>query len=65
MAKVVARVLGGEIKEVTGVNTVADVKSRLGASNHKATVNGEPAEDTYTLSDEDFVSLAPAVKGGC
>ena len=64
MAKVQAQVLGGEIKQLDDVNAVTDVKSRLQATNHVATVNGEPVEDDYQLSDYEFVSLSPAVKGG-
>jgi hypothetical protein len=64
MAKVHAQVMGGDIKELADVSSVADVKSRLQATNHTATVNGEAVEDDYELSDFEFVTLAPAVKGG-
>jgi len=63
MAKVQAQVLGGEIKSLADVGTVGDVKDRLQVTNHTATVNGEPVEDSYELSDYEFVSMSPAVKG--
>lgn len=64
MAKVTGQVLGGDPKVLDGVTTVGDVKGRLQVSNHTATVNGEPADDGYELSDYEFVTLSPAVKGG-
>jgi len=64
MAKVTAQVLGGDPKLLEGVDTVAEVKSRLQVSGHTATVNGEAADDDYQLSDYEFVTLSPAVKGG-
>ena len=63
MAKVTAQVLGGDPKVLEGMGTVGDVKAKLQATNHTATVNGEPVEDSYELDDYEFVSLAPAVKG--
>jgi hypothetical protein len=64
MAKVTGQVLGGDPKVLEQMDTVGDVKARLQASNHTATVNGEPVEDNYQLSDYEFVMLSPAVKGG-
>ena len=64
MASVTATALGGDPKRVNATD-VASVKKAMGLpSNYTATVNGEPAEDSQTLGDEDFVLLAPAVKGG-
>jgi len=60
--EVFAQVIGGEIKKVS-LGTVGDVKRELNVPNHTATVNGEPAENSTRLSNRDFVSLAPAVKG--
>jgi sulfur carrier protein ThiS len=62
MAKVNAKVVGGDITELE-VGTIADLKHRLGVPNHTAMVNGQPAQNDQALRDEDFVSLAPAVKG--
>ena len=64
MAKVTAQVLGGDPKVIDDVGTVGGVKARLQVQGHVATVNGEPADDNYELSDFEFVSLSPAVKGG-
>jgi hypothetical protein len=64
MAKVTAQVLGGDPKLLDDVGTVGQVKSRMNAAGHTATVNGEPADDDHQLSDYEFVTLSPAVKGG-
>lgn len=65
MASVVACVLGGSPRRLEGMSTIADVKAAMSLSSpHAASVNGEPAADDFELNDEDFVSLAPAVKGG-
>lgn len=62
---VVASVLGGDPKRVVAT-TVADVKRQLQLTGaYTAQVNGEPAQDGDTLTEEDFVSFAQAVKGGC
>ena len=58
-----AQAVGGSLKIVENVTTVADVKKQLGLPNYTATVNGEPAEDGEELEANVFVSLAPAVKG--
>lgn len=64
MSSVVASVTGGSPKRVTA-STVQDAKNALGLSgNYQATVNGESAELSDTLSDEDFVSFSLQVKGG-
>ena len=60
-----AQVSGGSIQNLDDVETVGDVKKRLEVTGYTATVNGEPADNSYELSDYEFVMLAPAVKGGC
>lgn len=65
MAKVTAQVLGGDPQVLEEMRTVGAVKEKLNVSGHTATVNGEPADDGYELADYEFVSLSPAVKGGC
>lgn len=63
MAKVQAQVVGGSIipKEAT---TIADLKSQMNLEgNYQATVNGEPQDSDYELSDYEFVSFAKQVKG--
>lgn len=62
MAKVTAQIIGGSIKQLEA-DTVSDVKALLDAENHSASVNGSNEEDNYELSDYEFVSLAPKVKG--
>lgn len=66
MAKVTAQVLGGDPKVLdhSDIVTVADVKARLQVPNHTATVNGDTVRDDHELSDYEFISLSPAVKGG-
>lgn len=46
-----------------GVSTVGEVMTKLGVENYAATVNGEPADKSYQLSDFEYVTLAPQVKG--
>ena len=62
---ITAQVLGGTPQSGIEANTVGDVKSKLGVPNHSASVNGQPASDSTVLSSYQFVSLSPAVKGGC
>lgn len=62
MAKIHAQVIGGTIKELD-CQTITEVKNLMDAANYTATVNGEPESDDYELSDFEFVTLAPAVKG--
>ena len=63
MAKVQAQVVGGSIlpKEAS---TIADLKEQMNLEgNYQATVNGEPQDSDYELSDYEFVSFAKQVKG--
>lgn len=68
---VIAQVLGGKKEVLDNVDSVAAVKSQLGQkigqdlTNYTASLNGEPASNTDSVSDGDFVSLSQAVKGGC
>ena len=63
MSKVQAQVVGGSIQQVEGVSTVQDIMTKLGLVNHAASVNGEAVTANYELSDYEYVSLAPNVKG--
>jgi hypothetical protein len=63
MAKVVAKIVGGSSKDLEA-STVGDVKRQLGVPGYQANVNGSPAADTATLSEDSFITLSPAVKGG-
>jgi hypothetical protein len=64
MAKVVAKIVGGSAKDLTA-ETVGEVKRQLGVTNYQANVNAEPADDALVLEEDDFITLSPAVKGGC
>lgn len=66
MAKqVTAQVTGGAPKLLDNVRTVGDVKQQMNVTTgYSASVNGDPEDDTYELSDYENVSLAPSVKGG-
>lgn len=67
MAKnIQAQVAGGEIKtHKDRVHTVGDLRDDLKLDkSYTASVKGEPQDDDYKLEDYDFVSFAPAVKGG-
>ncbi len=61
--KITAQAVGGQPKVFDDVETVADVKEQMGLSSYQASVNGEPADDDYELSDYEFVTLSPKVKG--
>ncbi len=63
MAKVTVCVLGGTPTNIEA-QTIGDVKRRLGLDNYTASVNGAPRGDEQQLADYQYVSLAPAVKGG-
>ena len=61
---VIAQVIGGSKQVLDNVETVADVKAKLDATNHTALINGQPADDDAEVRSGDFVSLAKAAKGG-
>lgn len=65
-AKIVfAKILGGNVQEVENVSTVGEVAAEVGAeSGYTATVNGETAELSQRLRDNDYVTFAKATKGG-
>ncbi len=64
MAKVVAQVLGGDLKQFDDISTVGELKRAMAVTGYSATVNGEPADDGLRLKDWQVVTLSPAVKGG-
>jgi sulfur carrier protein ThiS len=63
MAKVTVQLSGGN-PELKKAQTVGQLKEMMDAEEYAATVNGEPVEDDYELSQYEFVSLTPAVKAG-
>lgn len=62
MAKVIVQVTGGAKQEIQAEN-IGQVKIVLGAQGYTANLNGNPAKDTDSVREYDFVTLAPAVKG--
>lgn len=66
MAKnITAQVSGGARQDVDGCSTVGQIRAKLGLDkSYRATVNGEPENDEYTLKDYELIQFAPAVKGG-
>jgi hypothetical protein len=62
--KVTAQIVGGASQTFDNVTTVGDVAAKLGAGDRTATVNGEPAEHSYILSDYEFIVFADKKKGG-
>jgi len=62
---VIAQVLGGEKVVVDQVETVQDVLNQLELSgSYACSVNGEPESPEFQLCTGDYVTIAPAVKGG-
>lgn len=61
--KVTAQAVGGQPKVFDNIETVGELKEQMNLGSYQASVNGEPADDDYALSDYEFVSLAPKVKG--
>ena len=60
--KVPVKITGGALQEVEA-KTVGEVKNALGVGKYTANVNGSPASDSKVLGENDFVTLAPPVKG--
>lgn len=61
---IMAQVTGGAVQTLNNVETVADVKRKLGVSQeYTALVNGNPKEGSYSLKDYEQVILSPNVKG--
>ena len=62
MAKVATKVIGGQLKEMQA-DTVGELAALLGVTKHQASVNGEPQNNDYELSDDEYVTFAEKVKG--
>lgn len=62
MAQITVEVIGGALQKLTA-SKIQDVLTQLNLPNHAASVNGDAVEVTYTLSDYEYVTLAPNVKG--
>lgn len=64
MANVAVKVLG-QGRQFAEANTVGELKRAVNVnSNFTASVAGSPVEDDYELEEDDFVALAPPIKGG-
>lgn len=63
MAKVQVQVAGGSIQQKEA-DTIGELASLVNAAGYVATVNGEPEDADYDLSDFEFVSFAKPVKAG-
>lgn len=64
MARIVAKALGGEPRNIDA-GSVADARRALNlGADYTAQVNRRPAADADRLSDDDYVTFSPAVKGG-
>lgn len=64
--KVTIEALGGEPMVCDNLNTIQDAFNQLGLEgSYSASVDGEPVADMlHLLQDYNYVSFAPAVKGG-
>lgn len=64
-SNVIGHVIGSDRKVLDSVDTVGDVREKLGIdANYAASVNGDPADDSDELEDQDYVSFSRQVKGG-
>jgi hypothetical protein len=63
MATVTATVVGGKATAHEDIYTVAELKQKLNITNYQASINGEPVSDEDDLTDGDYVTFSPQVKG--
>lgn len=64
MANIIVKILGKDGAQDKSAETVGELKSLLGLSNHSASVNGSAQENDFSLSDGQLVTFSTAVKGG-
>jgi len=62
--KVTCQVIGGTLITHDNIATVRDAAKLMDAEGYQASVNGEPASFDQKLEDYQYVTFAPAVKGG-
>lgn len=61
---IIVQVIGGQKKVMESGDNVADARTYLGLSAaYKASLNGEPVNDSTKLRSGDYVSFSEAVKG--
>lgn len=58
------KIAGGKL-ETTQASTIGELKAALSLQNYTAMVNGVSKPDSHQLEEGNFVTFAPAVKGGC
>ena len=62
--KIRAQVVGGEVKDFDGVSSLSELQQKMGLTGtFSASVNGDPVDSDYELSDYEYVTFAPQVKG--
>ena len=64
MAIVSVKILGNTEVKSHDVETIAQLKAELGLADYKGSVNGDPQDDSFSLSSGDLVTFAESVKGG-
>ena len=65
MALVKVKILGNAIVQELSVGTIKEAREALNlAANYSGSVNGEPQDDGFALSDAELITFAPSVKGG-
>lgn len=64
MADVMYQVMGGKKEVAEGVETVGELKQKIGKTKLQASVNGDAVDDDYDLEDGDRVTFSEAKKGG-
>jgi len=62
---VTATSIGAQPKVFNNVDTVEDIIDQLDLDSPSIKVNGQTVNESYSLSDYDFVSFGEKVKGGC
>ena len=62
MAKVIAKVIGGQVAEYEA-DTVGELAEKLGVGSYQGSINGDPADHDTDLNDHEVIMFAPRVKG--
>lgn len=64
MAMITYKVAGASKAQSAEASTVGELKRKAGLDKYSATINGDPADDSKSLEDGNYVTFAPSVKGG-
>lgn len=65
MAMITYKVAGASKAQSAEADTIGELKRKASLDKYSASINGEPAGDGQSLEDGNYVTFAPAVKGGC